>query len=204
MLNQRDGHVPFGVTPNGNVVGQHVSELSNEPVEPEEGVVYQRRQTPYGSKCASLDMRTRLCDSAWAMSILSKGSRWGPGSAPARAPSSTVTGSSSKPWSAMAPATSRATASAFGSLPRRCLVAISQADAALINTSFASFSIARRAASDNRSLPASHQRNAWVSSRSRNAYVSQAESSASGSGSKKLSSITIRPRNAPNCRLPWR
>ena len=78
--------------------------------------------------------------------------------------SSTVMASASKPWPATAPCTSCATSSAWGSLPRRCLVAISHAVAALTSTSLASFSMAERALADNRLLPASHQRNACVSS----------------------------------------
>lgn len=52
---------------------------------------------------------------------------------------------------------------AFGKLPRRCLVAISHADAALMRMSFVPSVIIRRAASDNRALPPSHQMNALVS-----------------------------------------
>ena len=43
-----------------------------------------------------METRTKLPDNAWAMSILSKGSRCGPGKAPARTACSTVIGSSSK------------------------------------------------------------------------------------------------------------
>ena len=106
---------------------------------------HHKRPTPYRSKRDSLEMRTRPRDTAWAMSILSKGSRSGPGSAPARAASSTVMGNSSKPWPAMAPGMPRAIDAASSSLPRSCFVAISQAEAALTNTAFASSSMARRA-----------------------------------------------------------
>ena len=44
----------------------------------------QSRRTPSRSKTDSFDMRTRLRASAWAMSILSKGPRWGPGKLPSR------------------------------------------------------------------------------------------------------------------------
>ena len=150
-----------------------------------------------------METRTKLPDNAWAMSILSKGSRCGPGKAPARTACSTVMGSSSKFCPAIAPGMSRANASASGSLPSRCLVAISQADAALTITSLSSSAIACRAGSDRRLLPESHQKNAWVSSSRRNAQLpSQAANSSSGSGSKKRSSSFIRPFMEPNSRLP--
>ena len=139
------------------------------PAKPQESMAYQRRRTPYRSKSDSFEMKTRLCVSAWAMSIRSKGSRWGPGSAPARLASSTVMASSSKPWFAIAPATSAAIKSAPGSLPSRCLVVISQADAALINTAFASSAIVRYTVSDRRLLSVIHQRKVCVSNSARTA-----------------------------------
>ena len=48
-----------------------------------------------------------------------------------------------------------------GNLPNRYLVAISQAEAALMKTSFSGSAIAARAASDNAWSPARHHRNAW-------------------------------------------
>ncbi len=159
---------------------------------------------PYRSNNVSIEMKARLCASACAMSILSNGSRWGPGSDPARMASSTVIGKSSKPSPAMAPGMSSASASAPDSLPIRRLVVISQADAALTSFSFDSFPMARRAATGNRSFPASHHMKAWVSRRRRNDQPSQADNSSSGSGSKKLSSSAIRSFHEPNCGFPWR
>ena len=138
--------------------GRHI--LGGMPTKPQESIAYQRRRTPYRSKSDSFEMKTRLCVSAWAMSIRSKGSRWGPGKAPARAAWSTVIGSSSKFCPAMAPLISRASASALGSLPSRCLVAISQAAAALISTLLLSSVIVRRAGIDRRLSPENHQMNA--------------------------------------------
>ena len=63
--------------------------------------VHHRRRTPYSSKSVSLDTRTRSRTWAWAMSIRSKGSRCGPGRAPARTASATVIDSSAKPWEAI-------------------------------------------------------------------------------------------------------
>ena len=160
------------------------------------------RRTPSRSKGDSLDIRTRSCASACAMSIRSNGSRCGPRKLPARTASETVMGNSAKPSPAMAPAMSLASAAAPGILPRRYLVAISQADAALISFSLASSAMAPRAATGSWSLPASHHMNAWVSSSSRKTQFSQTESSVSGSGSKKLSSITIRSFHEPNCGFP--
>ena len=73
----------------------------------------------------------------------SNGSRRGLGSAPARVASGTLIASSLKPWLAIPPAMSAANArSTLGSLPSRCLVAISQAEAALTRISFSSSEIA--------------------------------------------------------------
>ena len=55
---------------------------------------HHKRRTPYRSKSGSRETSTQLADKAWAMSMRSKGSRWEPGNAPARAASSTVIGSS--------------------------------------------------------------------------------------------------------------
>ena len=129
---------------------------------------YQSRRTPYRPNSGSFDTKTRSCASAWAMSMRSKGSRCGPGKAPARAASATVIGSSAKPWCAIAPATSAAINSQPGNLPSRCLVVISQAVAALTRFSFRGSKMAWRTVSGRRLLSVSHQISAWVSSRIRN------------------------------------
>src|SRR5271163_221794 len=49
----------------------------------------------------------------------------------------------------------------------RCLVEISQAEAALTKTSFAASAMASRALTESAASPPSHQRKAWVSSNSR-------------------------------------
>ena len=73
-----------------------------------------------------------------------------------------------------------------------------QADAALMRISFPGSAMAPWAAADKRSLPPNHHRKEWVSSRNAHLdYDSQAASSASGSGSKNLSSTTTRPFMAP-------
>ena len=121
---------------------------------------HQRRGTPYLSNVNSFDMMARFRACAWAMIILSKGSSRGPRRAPARAASSTVMGSSAKPWRAIALGISSARTSASGSLPLRCFVAISHAVVALMSTSLSSSDMDWRVGRDNRSLPANHQRNA--------------------------------------------
>jgi hypothetical protein len=73
-------------------------------------------------------------------------------------------GKAVKPCPAMQSPRSCTTAAAPGSLPIRCLVAISQAEAALTRTALAGAAIAACAAGDNRASPASHQSSAWVSS----------------------------------------
>src|SRR5712691_2164026 len=78
-----------------------------------------------------------------------------------------VMSSVENPWPATQPATSAATSIAPGSLPRRALVVISHADAALTMTLLISAPMAVRAFRDRRRSPSSHQSSAWVSSRSR-------------------------------------
>jgi hypothetical protein len=77
-----------------------------------------------------------------------------------------ATGRDSKPWAAIAPAISLTKPVACGSLPRRCFVAISQAEAALTRTEWSSFPIAARAGIERVSSPPSHQIRACVSSKS--------------------------------------
>jgi len=96
-----------------------------------------------------------------AISMRSRGSLWIAGNPPAACPSLRLIGSSAKPWPATAPGVSAAMTAAPGNLPNRYLVAISQAEAALMKTSFSGSAIAARAASDNAWSPASHHRNAW-------------------------------------------
>ena len=106
----------------------------------------------------------------------------------------------------MTAAMSGAMATASSSLPSRYFVAISQADAALMNTSFASPPMARRARRGNRSFPFTHQMKAWVSSSSRNyAPPSHRANSSGGSGCETRSlnsSHSLLPFIAPNCLLP--
>lgn len=80
------------------------------------------------------------------------------------------------------------------------LAEISHAEAALTRTVRVGSAIAARAGPD--SSPSSHQSRAWVSSRSAATARrhSQATSSASGKGSKKVSSVRARARIAPKRR----
>ena len=123
--------------------------------------------------------------SAWlcAMSMRSNGSWCGPGRSPARTPCSIETGNSSNRSRAIYSVKFAARSSAPGSLPRRTLVAISQADAALARIVFSGLAITLRTAAEKDGSSMNHQSNAWVSKRKRTAH-SQALSSSSGSGSK--------------------
>src|ERR1700722_1299224 len=112
-------------------------------------------------------MRTRSSSIAWAISMRSKGSRCGPGNAPAACPWSIVIGKPTKPWPSITPARSLTIGLAPGSLPNRCLVEISQIDAALTKTGSNSSFMASRARALSFSSPANHQRKACVSSRRR-------------------------------------
>ncbi len=102
---------------------------------------------------------------ACAISIRSNGSRSGPGSAPANWPWTNEIGSGTKPCVSSTAARSAAIAATPGSLPIRNLVAISQADAALVKTALPASAIADCAVDDRAVSPAIHQRKAWVSSR---------------------------------------
>src|ERR1700734_4289038 len=112
-------------------------------------------------------MRTRSSSMAWAISMRSKGSRCGPGNAPAACPWSIVIGKPTKPWPSITPARSLTIGLAPGSLPNRCLVEISQIDAALTKKGSNSSFMASRARALSFSSPANHQRKACVSRRSR-------------------------------------
>src|SRR6185312_2894519 len=93
------------------------------------------------------------------------------GRLPATWPWRSETGSSVKPCPAMIAAASPVRKAASGNRPTRCLVAISQVEAALTKTSLAGSPIASRARAGRASSPDSHQTSAWVSSRRRTALL---------------------------------
>src|SRR5260370_6466502 len=86
---------------------------------------------------------------------------------------------------------------AVGSLPRRTLVAISQAEAALTTSVFLVSAIIFLAARVSTESSASHQSKAWVSSSARTAGYSQAESSSGGRGLKNFGPTRSSPLQKP-------
>ena len=115
-------------------------------------------------------------------------------------PCSALTGRVSNPDCAKYSWKFRVMSDAAGSLPRRTLVAISHAEAALTTIVFCFSSINRRTESGSEELSVIHQIRAWVSSERCNRNYSQASSSSGGRGSKNSGPISTFPFHAPGLR----
>ena len=159
----------------------------------------QMRRSLYVSKTESMLRTGRFSAWDWAMSMRSKGSLCGPGSRPARAAWAEVIGSDSNDsWARMA-SKRRAKSAAPGSLPRRDLVAISHAEAALTKMMLERELISLRTRGGSAGSSVSHQSKAWVSKRRFRSH-SQSSISSSGRGSKNSEPMRNFPFMLPGLR----